>query len=99
MGYDCGLATCTRHISPVQERYLKALRTDNIILAYDQGIPEAELIIEASKLKISNSIYRNKVGYIYDKDGELMALGSKCSPTDNGKQIFRELINKYTKWI
>lgn len=98
MGYDFGLATCTRTISSVQAKYLKALRTKKIILAYDEGISEDELIYEAMKIKVDNPILKNSVGYIYDKHGEILKSGTKMSPTDIGSRGFKELIKK-TVWI
>ena len=70
MGLGYGLATCTKNISKVQERYLKALRIEEIIIAYDQGVSRDELEREAQKIKINNPVYANKVGYIFDKDEE-----------------------------
>jgi DNA primase len=99
MGYNFGLATCTRTISSVQERYLKALRVKKLIIAYDEGISEDELRAEAVKLQITNKIYASEVGYIYDRDGDILQKGSKSSPTDLGKETFGILVNKYTKWM
>lgn len=99
MGKNYGLATCTKSISAVQERYLKALRVEKIVLAYDQGLSQEELEHEAAKLKLMNPIYKNKVGYIYDPKGDILALGSKDSPTDLGSKAFETLLNKYTIWI
>ena len=98
MGYNFGLATCTRNISSVQAKYLKALRVKKLILAYDEGISEDELINEVNKIKINNPILRNSVGYIYDKYGEILTPGSKASPTDLGIENFRRLIKNVT-WI
>lgn len=99
MGKNYGLATCTKSISAVQERYLKALRVEKIVLAYDQGLSQEELEHEATKLKLMNPIYKNKVGYIYDPKGDILALDSKDSPTDLGSKAFETLLNKYTIWI
>lgn len=99
MGYNYGLATCTKSISDVQAKYLKALRVDKIIIAYDEGVTEEQLRAEANKIKIDNPIYTNKIGYVYDKKGDILTLGSKNSPTDVGQTGFKELVNKYTKWI
>lgn len=99
MGYNFGVATCTRSISSVQERYLKALRVDKLILAYDQGLTEDELRAEAVKLRHSNKIYSSQIGYIFDRDGEILQHGLKQSPTDLGKKAFSQLVNQYTKWM
>lgn len=98
MGYNFGLATCTRNISSVQAKYLKALRIEKLILAYDEGITEDELRQEVNKIKIENPILKNSVGYIYDKHGEILKPGTKMSPTDVRVADFRRLVNK-TVWI
>lgn len=99
MGHELGLATCTNTISPMQARFIKALRVDKLVLAYDEGIEEEKLICEAEKLKSNNPIYKNKVGYIFDKQCEILQKESKDSPTDLGKSKFELLANKYVKWI
>lgn len=99
MGFNIGLATCTKSISHVQAQYIKALRVDRILIAYDEGVTERELRDEANKIKIKNHIYDNKVGFIYDPLNQIMERGSKVSPTDLGKKTFRELVDKYVIWI
>ena len=99
MGFRNGLATCTKSISKVQEKYIKALRVDKIILAYDQGVSEEQLRYEAEKLVIDNPIYKNKVGYIFDGSGDILGLNTKMSPTDVGIKGYKELINNYARYI
>lgn len=97
MGYNYGLATCKNNVSPTQARYIKSLGVDKVILAYDHGQEEEYIRQQAEKLKISNQICSNKVGYIFDKDGEI--LKDKESPTDLGSSVFKELGNRYVTWI
>lgn len=99
MGYNFGLATCTNSVSSVQEKYIKALRVEQVILGYDQGISEEQLRYEALKLKLNNPIYCSKIGYIYDKDGEILKKDSKFAPTDLGRTAFNELLKNHVKWI
>lgn len=99
MGYNIGLATCTKSISSVQARYLKALRVDKYIIAYDEGVTENELRHEAEKIKIQNHICDNKVGFIFDTSNQILQEGSKCSPTDLGQAKFKELVQKHVIWI
>lgn len=99
MGHNLGVATCTNTISSLQAKFIKALRVDKIVIAYDEGIEEDKLITEAEKLKSNNPIYTNKVGYIFDKQCEILPKGSKDSPTDLGKSKFEFLANKYVRWI
>lgn len=99
MGHRIGLATCTNSISTAQARFIKALRVDKIVLAYDEGVCEEKLRMEAVKIKCENQIYKNKVGYIFDKNNEILLKASKDSPTDLGRTKFELLANKYVKWI
>lgn len=99
MGFNIGLATCTKSISRVQAKYIKALRVDKILIAYDEGVSESELRHEAEKIKIQNHIYDNEVGFIFDRSNEILKIGSKCSPTDLGKDSFKELVNNHVIWI
>ena len=99
MGLGYGLATCTKNISKVQERYLKALRIEEIIIAYDQGVSRDELEREAQKIKINNPVYANKVGYIFDKDEDYLSKINKDSPTDLGLNTFKDLLQNYVYWI
>lgn len=99
MGHKIGLATCTNSISSAQARFIKALRVDKIVLAYDEGLNEEKLATEAEKIKCNNQIYTNKVGYIFDKNNDILPKNSKDSPTDLGRDKFELLANKYVKWI
>lgn len=99
--FDChiGLATCGNNISPVQEKYIKGLLVPKIILAYDESLEEEYIREQAKKLKVNTSIYSNSVGYIYDKENEILLKGSKMSPSDVGKRGFTELIKRKVVWI
>lgn len=99
--FDChiGLATCGNNISPVQEKYIKGLLVPKIILGYDEGLEENYLREQAKKLKVNTSIYKNSVGYIFDRDNEILLKGSKMSPSDVGKKGFAELIKRKVVWI
>lgn len=99
MRFPYGVATCTNSISKVQEKYIKALRVEKIIIAYDQGIEEERIRYEVEKLKMRNEIYsKSSVGYIFDKNGEILPRDSKMSPTDVSISKFRKLVNCYTVW-
>lgn len=96
---NVGLATCGNNISPTQEKYLKSLLVPKLILAYDEGLDEEYIREEAKKLKIDNQIFKNEVGYIFDKDNLYMQKGSKCSPSDLGKTLFGKIIQEKVVWI
>ena len=98
-GYNIGLATCKNSISPTQQKYIKALMIPNIIIAYDEGVDEYQLINMAEKLKVDNQIYKNNVGYIYDKENEILKKGSKASPSDLGPEVLTRLVNEKIRWV
>lgn len=98
-GCYVGVAVGGHSISTSQVRLIKSLMVKKIIIAFDQDLSEEEISYEAKKLISYNSILQNKVGYIYDKKGDYLPIGSKAAPTDYGKEIFKELIKRRVKWI
>lgn len=96
---NVGLASCGDNISDIQAKYIKGLNTSKIIIAYDEGLEEDLIRSQAEKLKVDNYLFKNCVGYIYDRNHEIMKKGSKCSPSDLGKKAFAELVKKHTVWI
>ena len=98
-GCNITLATGGCHISRVQAKYIKALMTDKIIIAYDEGLSEQEIIQEAQKLKSNNPLITNKVGYIWDENNTYIPKGSKRNAADMGKEIFSKLIKEKVRWI
>ena len=99
MNCKVGLASCGDNISTIQQKYIKALNVSRTILAYDEGLEEDYIRSQAEKLKMDNCFMKNKVGYIYDKKHEIMKKGSKCAPSDLGKQGFSELVKHHVVWI
>ena len=101
MGFKFGLATCTNMISDIQAKILKSnsASLDKIIIAFDEGLDESILRDAANKLVMQNNIYKYKVGYIFDREHELMPKGSKCSPTDLGKETFAKLLKNKVVWL
>lgn len=99
--FNChiGLATCGYDISNVQARYIKGLNAKHLIVGYDEGLEEEYIREQAKKLIINNPVYKNKVGYIYDRHNDLLKKGSKKSPSDIGKKGFSELIKNNVVWI
>ena len=88
MGSYVGLATCGCDVSEIQAKHLKALMTSKIILAYDEGLEEDQIRTQAEKLILDNAMFRNKVGYVFDRDNLILPKGSKASPSDLGKGAF-----------
>lgn len=98
-GCNIALATSGCHISDTQAKHIKSLFLPKIILAYDEGLSEEDIIAEAEKLKMDNQIYKNQVGYIYDREHKYLPEGSKASPSDLGKEIFVKLIKECVVWL
>ena len=99
MRCDIGIATCTDKISDIQAKYIKGMNAKRNIVAYDEGLEEEYIREQAMKIKINNPVFRNKVGYIYDRTGEILKKGSKDSPSDLGKAAFSELMKNHVVWI
>lgn len=96
---NIGLGTCGKDISEIQARYIRGLNTSRTILAFDEGLDEEYIREQAKKLKNDNCMYKNYVGYIYDKNHDILRKGSKASPSDVGKAKFIELVKKHTIWL
>jgi DNA primase len=99
MGCKIGLSLCGCDVSEVQAKYIKSLMTNRIILALDEGLDEEQIRSQAEKLIVNNTMFQNKVGYIYDKDNVIIPKGSKGSPSDFGKRAFSELCKSHVVWI
>lgn len=98
-GCNIALATSGCHISDTQAKHIKSMFLPKIILAYDEGLNEEDVIAEAEKLKMNNQIYKNQVGYIYDREHKYLPEGSKASPSDLGKEIFAKLVKECVIWL
>lgn len=99
MGSHIGLATCGCDVSDIQAKHLKALMTSKIILAYDEGLEEEQIRLQAQKLILNNAVFHNHVGYVFDRENVILPKGSKASPSDLGKAAFTELIKSHVVWI
>lgn len=98
-GCNIALATSGCHISDTQAKHIKSMFLPKIILAYDEGLNEEDVIAEAEKLKMNNQIYKNQVGYIYDREHKYLPEGSKASPSDLGKEVFAKLVKECVVWL
>lgn len=92
-GWGCrlGVSVNGHHISKVQQALLKSLMCDEIIVGFDKDVKEDEVRYNCEQLKTNNILYKNKISYIYDKEG---LLGEKDSPTDKGSEVFKELFKR-----
>lgn len=80
------------YISKEQIQLLYDLGIRQVILAYDEDKHIIEYIKRASDIK--EWFNDMQVYAIYDKEHEFLEVGSKDSPTDNGKEIFQKLFEK-----
>lgn len=99
MGCHVGLALCGNNVSSTQAKYIKGLWTNRIVLALDEGLPEEYVRSQAEKLVAENAMLKNQVGYIWDKDNEVLSKDSKASPADLGKVAFTHLMKKHIIWL
>lgn len=93
------MATCGCDVSDIQAKHLKALMTSKIILAYDEGLEEEQIRLQAQKLILNNAVFQNHVGYVFDRENLILPKGSKASPSDLGKAAFTELIKSHVIWL
>lgn len=98
-GSKIALSSCGCHLSKTQAKYIRGLMTKRIILAYDEGLEEEYVREEAKKLQMDNHFVKNHVGYIFDRDNEILKKGSKNSPSDLGKEAFKELMKRKVIWM
>lgn len=98
MGIDVGLSLGGSNLSEYQANNIKSLFPKKIILALDEGLNREIPHHMAEQLKI-NKYFKNDVGYIYDKNGLYLPVGSKMSPTDLPKEDLKSLLKNHVTWI
>lgn len=94
-GFRCCLAVMGHKISKQQVRLIKALNCSRIIIGFDEGVAESDLLLEGLKL-LDNKV---KVGYIYDRDNKYLKKNTKDSPTDNGRNVLKKILAECIEWI
>lgn len=98
-GFNYAVGIAGHDISKTQEKLIKSLMLDKIIVAFDEGICEEEIIFNCEKLKSDNKILKSKIGYIYDRENKYLKKGSKNSPSDLGYKKFKEVMCKCVTWL
>lgn len=93
-GCNVVLALGGHDISNVQAKYIKSFMAKKIILAFDEGISRFENEIQAEKVKANSALYTNRVGFIFDKENDILNMNSKDSPTDVGAEGFKRLLKE-----
>jgi DNA primase len=97
-GLNVGIGLVGSFISEIQANHIKSLFPNTIIVGMDEGLSEEHSYEIAKQLK-SDKYYKNKVGYIFDKDNMYMPKESKLAPSDLDKNTLKLLIENCTKWI
>ena len=87
-GYRNIVALGSSNFSEKQLLLLIELGVKNIVLAYDEG---------SDYLKVKSVLdrfekYKSEIGFYFIKDYSKFKLGSKDSPTDNGKDFFIDIL-------
>ena len=90
------LACAGHQPSKEQIRLLQSLRVGTIIIGFDESIECEELEWNAKRIK---STFDTRVGFIFDKDNDVLKAGSKDSPTDHGKKVLKELLRNHVVWV
>lgn len=95
--FGCNIASAImgHDISVSQASIIKSLMCDEIIIAFDEGVSLQEIKKACAQVYVNNSVYHNKVFYIYGG----LPKNSKASPSDFGidtfKKLFKENIYEY----
>jgi hypothetical protein len=97
-GLNVGIGLGGSFISELQANHIKSLFPKVIIVGMDEGLSEDHSYEIAKQLK-SDKYYKNKVGYIFDKNNLYMPKDSKLAPSDLDKNTLKLLIENCTKWI
>lgn len=97
--YSFGFRNCVAILghtfSKEQVRLIKALRPENVVVAFDEGVAESDILLEALKFQDGQT----QVGYIFDRENKILNKGSKNSPTDVGCSKFKKLLKDYVVWL
>ena len=99
MGCGLALGLCGCHVSKAQAAMVNSMLPLHIVLALDEGLEEEAIREEAKKLIQDNPILHNKVGYVWDADGDIIPKGSKMNPADLGRDAYVEIIKKKVRWV
>lgn len=100
IGLDVAVSLGGNAITDSRANLIKSTRVSTIIVCYDEGLEIKDNIIDGIlKLKSDTESYSNMVGYVYDYENKYMPKGSKCSPSDLGKETFEKIINECVIWI
>lgn len=95
-GYTFGarniVALGSSSVSEKQSKMLLQLQPKRIILAFDEGLAFEQIQRNVDMIKNCCSMFETEIWY-WDADQDL-DVGTKCSPTDMGKEKFEEIMEE-----
>jgi DNA primase len=98
MGIHTAVALGGKTIHNQQIKQLTWLNPKKIIFCFDEGLDEELIHRQVEKTKILLKFFDIEIGYVNDKNNILLEKCSKNSPSDIGKDGFKELIKNYVEW-
>lgn len=98
MGINNAVAIGGNSIHNQQIKQLSWLNPKRIILCLDEGLDEDIIKRQLEKTKILLKFFDIQVGFVIDRENNLLEKGSKNSPSDVGIEGFKELINNFVEW-
>ena len=98
MGLNVGVSLGGSFMSEVQANNIKSLFPKRLLVMLDEGLSEEHSLEIAKQLK-SDKYYKNKVGYVFDKNNTYLPKDSKLAPSDLDKSTLKKLIDHCAIWI
>lgn len=94
--HNC-IAVGSHNISINQIELIKEQSSKAVIIAFDEGLEEFEIIRQVDKLKEVGL----KVGYLFDAENRYLRKGSKDSPMDLGGEQFKAFVRdkNILRWV
>jgi hypothetical protein len=97
-GLNVGVSLGGSFLSETQANNIKSLFPKTILVMMDEGLEQEHSIEIAKQLKV-NKYYKNRVGYIFDKENTYLPKDSKMAPSDLDKYTLNKLIKNCTIWV
>ena len=99
MGYKNAVSLGGNAISDIQIKQIISTMPNNIIFCYDEGLDFDIIYSHCLKCYNLSKKFGINVGYIYDKNYDILKQGTKNSPSDLGKAAFDKLREYYVEYI
>lgn len=77
---------------------LEKLNVKEIVFAFDEGL---EIEVQKRALKTTKKYFGDKVkiGVMFDGHNKYLGKGTKCSPSDLGKEVWTNMVTNCIKWM